>query len=104
MNKITKESKIIVLGGSGFIGTNLVEALMEEGYDVLSIDRFGCQSGHGERSGVLGTAKFHVFSARVFLDMCQEAIINHIIELKFIFINYLIIFIILIIFLFNIII
>lgn len=32
-------TRVLVTGGSGFIGTNLVEALMEEGYDVLSIDK-----------------------------------------------------------------
>ena len=34
----------------------------------LTIHRFGHQSGRGERSGGLSTAKFHEFSARVFLD------------------------------------
>lgn len=32
-------TRVLVTGGSGFIGTNLVEALMGEGYDVLSIDK-----------------------------------------------------------------
>ena len=31
--------KVIVTGGSGFIGTNLVEALLVDGYDVVSIDK-----------------------------------------------------------------
>ena len=48
--------------------------------EVLTIHRFGHQSGRGERSGGLSTAKFHVFSARVFLDMSQEAHIHNIIE------------------------
>ena len=30
--------KIIITGGSGFIGTNLLVKLLEEGYDVLNID------------------------------------------------------------------
>ena len=50
-------------------------------YEVLSIDRFGHQSGPGERSGGLVTAKFDVFSARVVFDMYQEALMNNIIEL-----------------------
>ena len=49
-------------------------------YEVLPIHRFGHQSGRGERSGGLSTAKFPVFSARVFLDMSQEAHIRNIIE------------------------
>ena len=32
MNKITKESKIIVLGGSGFVGTNMLLYLKSSGY------------------------------------------------------------------------
>jgi nucleoside-diphosphate-sugar epimerase len=31
--------RVIVTGGSGFIGTNLVEALVVEGYTVVSIDK-----------------------------------------------------------------
>lgn len=30
--------KILVTGGSGFIGTNLVDNLLKEGYDVLNLD------------------------------------------------------------------
>lgn len=30
--------RILVTGGSGFIGTNLIEDLIEKGYDVLNID------------------------------------------------------------------
>ena len=46
----------------------------------LTIHRFGHRLGRGERSGGLSTAKFHVVSARVFLDMSQEARIPYIIE------------------------
>ena len=47
---------------------------------VPGIHRFSHQSGRGERSGGLSTAKFNSFSARVFLDMPQEALIHNIIE------------------------
>ena len=48
---------------------------------VPGIHRFSHQAGRGERSGGLSTAKFNGFSARVFLDMSQEALILNIIEL-----------------------
>ena len=40
---------------------------------VLTIHRFGHQSGRGERSGGLGTAKIHDFAARVFLNRSQTS-------------------------------
>ena len=40
---------------------------------VLTVHCFGHQSGRGERSGGLGTAKIHDFSARVFLDRAQKS-------------------------------
>ena len=40
---------------------------------VLTIHRFGHQSGRGERSGGLSAAKIHDFSARVFLDRSQTS-------------------------------
>ena len=49
-------------------------------HKVLSIGRFRHQLGCGERSGGLGTAKFRVFSARVFLDMSQETYRHNVIE------------------------
>ena len=39
---------------------------------VLTVHCFGHQSGRREASGRLSTAKFHVFSARVFLDRCRN--------------------------------
>ena len=49
-------------------------------HKVLSIGRFRHQLGCGERSGGLGTTKFHVFLARVFLDMSQETYRHNVIE------------------------
>ena len=39
---------------------------------VQTIHRFGHQSGRGERSGGLSAAKFHDFSARIFLDRSRK--------------------------------
>jgi nucleoside-diphosphate-sugar epimerase len=33
-----KKFKILVTGGSGFIGTNLIEKLDKDGHDILNID------------------------------------------------------------------
>ena len=48
---------------------------------VQGIHRFSHQSGRDERSGALSTTRFNGFSARVFLDMSQEALILNIIRL-----------------------
>lgn len=50
-----KNEKVIVTGGAGFIGSNLVEALLERGYDVHIIDNL---SG-GKRENVNPKAVFH---------------------------------------------
>ena len=45
---------------------------------VLTIHRFGHQSARHQSSGRAGTAKFHVFSARVFLDRFHNTQIHDI--------------------------
>lgn len=42
--------KILVTGGAGFVGTNLIKRLIKEGYDVSSIDNYstGLKSNHQE--------------------------------------------------------
>ncbi len=30
--------RIVITGGSGFIGTNLIELLLTQGYNILNID------------------------------------------------------------------
>ena len=32
--------RILVTGGCGFIGTNLIEKLLTDGHDVISIDNY----------------------------------------------------------------
>jgi UDP-glucose 4-epimerase len=40
--------KILVTGGAGFIGTNLIKKLLSEGYDVVSVDNYktGLKENH----------------------------------------------------------
>ena len=42
--------KILVTGGAGFIGTNLIKRLLEEGHSVESLDNYdtGTQNNHVE--------------------------------------------------------
>ena len=34
-----KNIRILITGGSGFIGTNLIDSLVNKGYNVLNIDK-----------------------------------------------------------------
>ena len=40
--------RILVTGGAGFVGTNLIKRLLKEGYEVTSIDNYstGLESNH----------------------------------------------------------
>ena len=35
---------IVVTGGAGFVGTNLIKRLIEDGHDVVSIDNYSTGS------------------------------------------------------------
>jgi UDP-glucuronate 4-epimerase len=39
-NIIQEEMKILVTGGAGFIGSNLIKRLLEEGYEIVCLDNF----------------------------------------------------------------
>lgn len=54
-NKYRKNMKILVTGGVGFIGTNLIKRLLQEGHDVSSLDNY--ESGSKENE-VVG-CKYH---------------------------------------------
>ena len=40
--------RILVTGGAGFVGTNLIKRLLENNYEVISIDNYntGLKSNH----------------------------------------------------------
>jgi len=42
--------KILVSGGAGFVGTNLIKRLLKDGHSVISIDNYntGLKSNHQE--------------------------------------------------------
>jgi nucleoside-diphosphate-sugar epimerase len=54
--------KVLVTGGTGFIGSNLVKRLLDEGHEVQSLDNYstgtveneveGCKYWHGDISTI----------------------------------------------------
>ena len=43
--------KILVTGGVGFIGTNLIKRLLSEGYEVISVDNYSTGKKENEQEG-----------------------------------------------------
>ena len=50
----TKNKKVIVTGGAGFIGSHLTDALIKDGFDVIILDNLST----GKKSNVNKKAKF----------------------------------------------
>lgn len=57
--------KIVVVGGAGFIGSNLADALVERVFDVHVIDNLHA----GKRENVNEKAKLHVVDIRNYEDI-----------------------------------
>ena len=43
--------KILVTGGVGFVGTNLIKRLLSEGHEVISIDNYSTGNKENEQEG-----------------------------------------------------
>jgi len=70
--------KILVTGGAGFIGSNVVDGYIREGHEVLVMDNLST----GKRSNVNPDAEFHELDIRsqemeAFLERERPEIINH---------------------------
>jgi len=65
--------KVLVTGGAGFIGSNLCEALLERGHEVICLDNFIT----GKRENIqefLGNPKFRLIEGDIRnIDVCFEA-------------------------------
>ena len=53
MERILKDRKVLVTGGAGFIGSNLVESLLNSGNNVVCLDNFST----GKRENLKAFAK-----------------------------------------------
>lgn len=73
MKSIISNSKILVTGGSGFIGSNLCETLIEQGNEVRCLDNFS--TGKIENiSNLLTNSKFKLIVGDIRkLEDCQKA-------------------------------
>lgn len=70
---IEKGSKFLVTGGAGFIGSNIVEALLEEGFKTRVLDNFST----GSRANIqdfLGNSLFEIMEGDIRdAGMCRRA-------------------------------
>ena len=45
--------RVLVTGGAGFVGTNLIRRLVDEGHDVVSIDNYSTGKKENEQKGCI---------------------------------------------------
>jgi UDP-N-acetylglucosamine 4-epimerase len=50
MNRIVSGQKVLITGGAGFIGSNLVESMLDAGNHVVCLDNFST----GKRENIRG--------------------------------------------------
>lgn len=76
MEKILKDSRVLVTGGAGFIGSNLVESFLQSGNRVVCLDNFST----GKRKNVenfLDNPKFKLIEGDIRnYDDCLKAVEN----------------------------
>ena len=74
MEKLVENKKILVTGGAGFVGSNLVEALLERDNEVTVLDNFAT----GKMENLVPFLKNKSFKLIVGdirdMDKCREAV------------------------------
>jgi UDP-N-acetylglucosamine/UDP-N-acetylgalactosamine 4-epimerase len=76
MERILRNRRVLVTGGAGFIGSNLVESLLDSGNQVICLDNFS--TGKRENiSGFLNNPAFHLIEGdiRDYSD-CEKSVRN----------------------------
>jgi nucleoside-diphosphate-sugar epimerase len=70
-----KDLTVLVTGGAGFIGSNLVDALLEAGAKVRVLDNlFSGKQSNLDKASVLGNDRLEFLKGDIFYpDMCQKA-------------------------------
>lgn len=76
MERLLRNSKVLVTGGAGFIGSNLIESLLAEGNKVVCLDNFST----GKRVNIapfLDNPGFRLIEGDIRnLEDCQQAVEN----------------------------
>jgi UDP-N-acetylglucosamine 4-epimerase len=74
--KFLQDSKFLVTGGAGFIGSNLVERILELGYQVRVLDNFSTGKEENIRE-FIGHSRFSLMKGDIRnIEDCQEACKN----------------------------
>lgn len=65
-------TKVLVTGGAGFIGSNLIKELLKKNYDVVSLDNYSSGNRNNELSGVryINTDITSINSLDTDFDLC----------------------------------
>lgn len=71
--KFSESSKFLVTGAAGFIGSNLVEAILKLGYKVIGLDDFSTGK-KGNITEFFGNSNFEFIEGTILdLDTCKDA-------------------------------
>lgn len=67
----SRKNNVLVTGGAGFIGSNLCDKLIKNGYEVICLDNLSTGSKENIKK-LLGNPKFEFIE----LDVCDDGLVN----------------------------